>query len=126
MIGLLLDAAATYRLTRLATADVITQPARERIIDAAYTAAGRREEAIAAWGSANESTQSPEFWHDVVVLDAEPPKLATLITCRWCAGMWVAFAVVVARTVAPRAWAPVRDALAFSTAAALLARLEDD
>lgn len=125
MIGLLLDALATYRLTRLATADDITQPARERIIDAAYTAAGRREESIDAWGSPNESTQSPEFWHDVVVLDAEPPKLATLITCRWCAGMWVAFAVVVARTVAPRAWAPVRDALAFSTAAALLARLED-
>lgn len=126
MIGLLLDAVATYRLTRLATADVITDPMRERIIEASYTSAGRHGEALSTWGTSDGPDQGPGFWRDVVELDHDPPKLATLITCRWCAGMWVAFAVVIARTVAPRAWSPVRDALAFSTAAALLARLEDD
>jgi hypothetical protein len=52
----------------------------------------------------------------------DPPKLATLVTCRWCAGMWIAAGV----TLAPRAWDPVARGLALSAGAVLLARLESD
>ena len=47
----------------------------------------------------------------------EPPKLARLITCRWCAGVWIAAGVVGARSLAPRAWTPVARALALYDAA---------
>ena len=56
----------------------------------------------------------------------DPPKLARLITCRWCAGVWIAGAVVAARTIAPRGWDPVAKGLALSAGAALLARFEDE
>jgi len=52
-------------------------------------------------------------------------SLATLVTCRWCAGVWIAAGVMVARTAMPRAWQPVSQALALSAAAVLLSRLED-
>ena len=59
----------------------------------------------------------------VVAEDPTPPKLAYLFTCRWCAGMWVSFAVLAVRRT--RWWPHVADALAYSSAAALLARFED-
>lgn len=108
------DALATYRLTRLATADVILAAPRNAVCRWAYR---NRLTAVAGEG--------PQPWADLAMDDESAPKLATLVTCRWCAGMWVAFGVVAARRLFPRAWQPVARALALSAGAALVARLED-
>lgn len=111
-LGFLVDALATYRLTRLATADVISEPVRMTLL--------RKAGAQPPPGNEDPTAQ------EVVESMADPPRLATLITCRWCAGMWIAGGVAAARVVAPRAWEPVSRALALSAGAALLARLEED
>lgn len=115
MHRLLIDALAAHRLTRLVAADTITEPVRARIIEAAYLQAGTVE---------LHRPEPPETWDDVVHADPAPPKLAELITCRWCAGMWVSLGVVfIARRF--RWWPALADALALSSAAALLAAVED-
>lgn len=118
---LLLDSIAAYRLTKLITDDVITQPLRDVLIELAYEWDDRGK-----WARDVFSPQNEGDWQDVVEADEQPPKLATLITCRWCAGMWVGMFIVLARRVAPKAWTPLRDVLVLSAAAALLARAEDD
>lgn len=116
-LRLAVDALAVYRLTKLATSDVIMQPFRDRVIETAYTSAGRAEEV-------KEEIKQEGDWQDVVVAeDPVPPKLAYLFTCRWCAGIWISFAVLAVRRT--RWWPSVADALAYSSAAALLARFED-
>ncbi len=113
-LDLLIDVLATYRLTRLATADIISEPVR-------HTAVTRmlRGSEVAPDPGLDQTAQQ-------IVEDLEdPPKLATLITCRWCAGIWIAGGVVVARALAPRPWDVVARGLAFSAGAALLARFED-
>lgn len=121
---ILLDAAAAYRLTKLATDDALTQPVRDRIIEAAYVLAERAEQARWDFLSRNAQLSMEEGdWQRIVEEDAHPPKLATLVTCRWCAGYWIALGVVVVRRRGW--WRLVRDASALSAAAALLARLED-
>lgn len=42
-------------------------------------------------------------------------KMGYLITCPWCASIWLGIGVVAARTIAPRAWRPLAYALAFSS-----------
>lgn len=125
MIRLLVDAVAVYRLTKLATDDSITQPIRDRIIEAAYTAEGRAEQArYAHLARRAKLTMEEGDWQEVVEEDELPPKLAVLVTCRWCAGMWVALGLVY--LVRRRAWWPaMSDALALSAAGALLAGLEE-
>src|SRR3954468_12881878 len=83
------DVLATYRLTRLVTADVISEPARQAVL--------RRVGAEAPGGAGPKSGQA------IVESFDAPPRLATLVTCRWCAGMWIAAGVTVARMVAPKA-----------------------
>ncbi len=117
-LTLAVDVVATYRLTRLATADTITDGPRDAIVRWAYRRAGR--EAIE-----QPCPDLPGAWSEVAMADDDPPKLATLVTCRWCAGMWIAAGVVLAREVAPELWRPLARTLLFSTAAALLANLED-
>jgi hypothetical protein len=112
---LLTDVLATYRLTRLATVDVIAEPARRAVL--------RRTAALPADATVEED---PRVAQDVVEDLEEPPRLATLVTCRWCAGVWIAAGVSVARLVAPAVWDPVARGLALSAGAVLLARLEDD
>lgn len=117
MLDLAVDALAAYRLTRLVTADSITQGPRDAIIDAAYTLTGR-------YPSMSASAEE-QGWQGVAESDPDVPKLAELVTCRWCAGMWVSLGIVaVARRY--RWWPPLAQALAMSAAAALLAQLEDD
>jgi hypothetical protein len=108
---LLVDALATYRLTRLATADVISEPVRMAVL--------RRVGAEPAPGSDDPTAQ------EVVEGLKDPPRLATLVTCRWCAGIWIAAFVAGARHLAPRTWQPAARGLALSAAAVLLARFED-
>jgi hypothetical protein len=110
-LELLVDGLATYRLTRFATADVLSEPFRQAVL--------RRVGVDPPEPDTRPSAQ------ELVEADDDPPKLATLVTCRWCAGVWIAAGVVVARTAAPRAWTPVARGLALSAGAVLLSRLED-
>ena len=107
-----MDGLATYRLTRLATADIISEPVRMALL--------RRTGAEPPPGDEDPTAQ------EVVESLKDPPRLATLITCRWCAGMWIAAGVTAARRLAPTAWEPVSRGLALSAGAVLLSRLEDD
>lgn len=110
-VDLLVDVLATYRLTRLATADVISEPARAAVLRRVGVEPPSGEEDLTAV--------------EMVEALKDPPRLATLVTCRWCAGVWIAAGVTVARLLAPRAWAPISRGLALSASAVLLARLED-
>ena len=124
-----IDALAVYRLTRLATLDVIGDPIRERIIAAAYdradTRTRRRGNGLLHTITAGQP-DAPDRWQQVVEQDDDPPKLATLVTCRWCAGVWVGAGAWLLRRYLPRVWAAVAEVSAWSAAAALLAGLEDD
>lgn len=123
MIRLLVDAVACYRLTRLVTADTITDPFREAVIAWAYVSDPEREEALPD-RPAVITASGPDAWQQIVHIDVDPPKLATLVTCRWCSGIWVALGIVfIARRF--RGWPAFADALACSAAAALLAGLEE-
>ena len=110
-LELLVDSLATYRLTRLATADVISEPVRMALL--------RKTGAEPPAGADDPTAQ------DIVESLDDPPRLATLITCRWCAGVWIAAGVMAARATMPRVWQPVSRGLALSAAAVLLSRLED-
>jgi hypothetical protein len=110
--GLVVDVLATYRLTRLATADVISEPVRMALL--------RKVGAEPPPGADDPTAQ------EVVESLDQPPRLATLVTCRWCAGMWIAAGVTAARLTAPRAWEVAARSLALSAGAVLLSRLEDD
>jgi hypothetical protein len=117
-LTLAVDAAAAYRLTRLVTADEITEEPREAIVRTSFRSCGIDVEFV------DEETAV-----DVVaryrIENGPPPKLATLVTCRWCAGVWIGFGVIAARRLVPRFWSPVADALACAAAAALLAGFEE-
>jgi hypothetical protein len=120
MIELILDAAATYRLTRLVTADTITQHTRDTIIRWTY----RNHPGL--HHAALNADQTPGAWQHWAEDDPHAPKLATLITCRWCAGIWLGFLTIALRKIAPRQWRPAAYALTCASAAAWLARLEND
>lgn len=108
---LVVDALATYRLVRLATADVISESVRMAVVRGVGTDVP---------GAPGEVT-AQEAVEDMDV----PPKLATLVTCRWCAGVWIGAGVTAARHLAPRAWDVAARGLALSSVAVLLARLEE-
>lgn len=119
------DGLAAYRLTRLVTADVILAGWRDKVVFEAYRKGGDvgRVEAVAE--AEDIDLREPGAWSDAAQVDPYAPELATLVTCRWCAGMWVSLGVVAARRYAPRLWGPLAQALAYSAGAALLAGLED-
>jgi len=109
------DALAIARLARLVPHDVISQGPRQAVIRWAYARDGRAGDLaeLEEWGGPEEAVET----------DRNPPKLARLITCPWCAGMWVALGVVAARRVAPGLWRPLARALAASQVAGLVANL---
>lgn len=116
-LELFVDVLATYRLKRLATADIISEPARRSVV-------GHLLERVD--GQPDPSEAPPGQTAEEMVDDCDdPPKLARLITCRWCAGVWIAGGVVAARALAPRAWDHAARGLALSAGAVLLARLEE-
>lgn len=115
--ALLVDAVAAYRLTKLVTDDTITRGPREAVIREAYLRAGHPPEIV----EGDDLTEMAI----VDTVEGTAPKIATLVTCRWCAGMWVGAGVIAARRLAPRAWSPVAETLAVAAAAALLAGFED-
>ena len=104
MQAMMVDALATARLVRLVRRDVIAAPLREVLVREAYAARG-----IDSIPKRGVST-----WEDLAVLDEDPPKLAELLGCSWCLGVWCAAAVVVARRTVPRLWDPLARLLALS------------
>lgn len=121
-IDLIVDGIAAYRLTKLVTDDKITEPIRDAIIEAAY----RRDKADHRFDPNDYATATGRVkWTEVAEDDEDTPKLATLITCRWCAGTWFGFGIVAARAICPRWWDPVARGLALAAAAALIAGLEE-
>jgi hypothetical protein len=126
------DALAAYRLTKLITDDYLLRGVRERVIVRAYHA----DEVDGLDAHTRDlldriqhdpslvRLDADDYWQAVVEEDDRPPKLAVLVTCRWCAGVWVGLGVVAARRVAPRAWSPIAQALALSAIAGWGTRLE--
>lgn len=121
MIDLIVDSLATHRLARLVASDLITVELRDAFIRGEYARRGDRQ----AMEERLTSARTGYDWTARTLHDgADAPKLATLITCRWCSGTWLAFGVVVARRFFPRAWSPLARLLAFSSVAGLLGVLE--
>lgn len=48
------------------------------------------------------------------------PAADELLSCPWCLSIWAGLAVVAARRLAPRAWAPLSAALACSQVAGMV------
>lgn len=124
-LRLLVDALATFRLTKLVTNDTLTAEPRDAVIRWAYRRGGLRVEDLAADSLLVQHVDlsRPGAWAEEVVPNdpsGNPPKLATLVTCPWCAGMWVALGVVLLRRAFPRRWALLADALAMSAATGVL------
>lgn len=136
-------ALAAHRVTRLIVADKLTEPARHRAILAAYRSLGLEWRGVelaerhdlkpttpAAAGARADGTAWADLpleaipWVQVVAKDPHAPKLAYLLTCPWCVGMYVAGAVVVLDRRPPRWWPAIRRALAVSAAAGILAGWE--
>jgi hypothetical protein len=109
----LVDVLAAYRLTRLVTTDTISDPFRDGLLEQIYRAG--------YWGDMEPPLGG---WSELARSDEEPPKLAELLTCWWCAGWWISAAVVAARRLVPGLWGPVARALATSTLVGLLAKSE--
>lgn len=49
-----------------------------------------------------------------------PNRWSYALTCPHCSSVWIGAGVVLARTIAPKAWRPVAIALALSSATGLL------
>lgn len=80
LVTLLLLAGATARLTRLATADALTERARYAVWSRiAQPRIIRRQAAL------GEEVPPPTRWRQ---------SLLTLVQCRWCLSFWVALATL--------------------------------
>lgn len=108
------DALAVARLTRLVTRDKLTAPARAAFVASAY----------AAFRPDVPSSTDAEEWLTLAELDPRAPWPAKLAVCSWCAAVWVALGVAVARRVAPRLWGHLARALASAHVAGYLIATE--
>jgi len=114
---LIVDVLAAARLSRLVTADKISQPLRRALIRWSY-----REDREAVFGADRARMAGDCGAHDALVaFDDCPPWLAKLVTCPWCFGLWASFGVVALRGLSPCTARPVLRALALSEAAGILA-----
>lgn len=126
-LELALDGIAAYRLTRLITRDVITRPLRARVIARSYGYAFNSASIPGEYAKApdNQRRRFQELeWERMVPNDDAPPRLAKLVTCQWCVGIYVGAAVAFARWRWPRAWGFAARALTAASAAALIPGLE--
>lgn len=127
-VELLVDGAAAYRLTRLVTKDEITQRIRDRVILRSYLRAGTDAQIIAedvpGSGTVQGMVESDLEQGSASTDNRLVPRLAAGIVCRWCAGVWIAAGVALARWTVPDQWDPVAYGLTAAAAAALLAGLE--
>ncbi len=117
---LLVDALATYRLTKLVVDDQITAEWRDAVIRWAYETQDDPDTGMHIAQAAGIEVLTPGAWAEIVANDPDPPKLAYLVTCPWCASVHCAALVVLARRLFPRWWAGVGEALALSAVAGLV------
>jgi len=113
------DALAAARITRLVTQDTITETLRKRFVARVLNRAAHGDR----WRT--EKAQEPDDiddWFDAYELTTgeDVPKLAVLVTCPWCVGVYVAVGVSVARRVAPRVWGPLARGLAVAQLAGVI------
>lgn len=92
MIPAVVDALATYRLTRLAVTDDIFDTVREQLKDDALDPTSR-----------------------------VPAMVFDLLDCRWCVSVWLGLGVAAARRLVPAPWGWLAEGLAWSAVAGLLA-----
>jgi len=109
---LLVDIAATHRITRLITRDRVAAPLREAWICEQYERIGRFPDLVG------------ESWSETMAADPHPPEWARFVECPWCVSMWVAAAAAAARALVPRWWDPLARVLAASSVASLAITLE--
>lgn len=95
---LVLHFLACWRLCQLAIRDRITLPIRGRLIRWAYQRADGPDQATDA-----EPATLGE-WDDLAQADADAPPLAILVTCWWCAGLWIAAGWTGFAAVWPAGW----------------------
>ncbi len=91
MKTLIVDTLATVRLTRLIIDDNITEPLRDRAVQALIRTGEERPE-----------------------LKAVTDKLEYFLSCHWCVGLWAAGALLLLRKFAPETADIVNTALAAS------------
>jgi hypothetical protein len=113
----IVDALACYRLTRLVTRDTLTEPARRVWVESVYSGAGRMLPAVASQDGVTSG--------EIVSATVDPPTLATLATCDWCASVWIAAGALAIRRFVPKVWEPLAELLAMSAVAGLLAGHEE-
>lgn len=121
IVELVVDGLAAYRLTKLLVADSITAPTRARIVERVYRAeARRRHVAVSDLIGQSVHPMGSDDWLDLVVLEgSDAPKLATLVSCQLCAGVWVAAVVVAARRTVP-GWPYIARGLAVAAVGQLV------
>lgn len=114
-------ALAVYRITRLVTDDTILEPIRERVLarfpayDTEYADDPGVESPTNAYGRALFESAPGRYF------PVEASWFGTLISCSWCASVWVAALVTAAWYWLPTATWWVALPLAFSAIAALIA-----
>lgn len=116
--ALVIDALATFRLTRLVSKDVIVRGPREWLIARSY-----RHERDAPPGS---QPIDPGDWDAFAASDDNAPKLAKLLTCPWCVGVWMAAGVTALRSWLEDPWSPVAWIAAVAAVAGALTVATDD
>lgn len=102
------DVAAAWRITRLITRDAILAGARDRVEE--HERATKDAEAVRA-----------RYGDDVA---AAGGPLTFLLSCPYCASVWVAAGVALARRLAPLQWDRAARVLAMSAAVCWLAERE--
>lgn len=119
-----IDVLAVHRLARLVTADTITVRPRWAIIAWSYLRNGHDPEVVYGDGSGAGNLDAM-VEADEVEDPCGVPKLAVLVTCRWCASMWLSAVAVAGHGLAPSLWFPLAGVLALSSASTLLAGIEE-
>lgn len=134
-LELLVLSLAAYRLTRLVTTDVITEPLRRRV----WARWPDTDTVFPNDGTVAINPESPAYGttaHGVEVfwseddngwLAVQPSLVGYLVSCDWCAGLWVS-AVVVAPTglLSGWGWWTVPVWLAVGAVVGIVAELVED
>lgn len=105
LLDLAIDAGAAYRLTRLLTRDALTEQWRAQLVERGLARGGHEHR----WGPDIAQTGGP---------------LPYLAHCPWCASIWVAAGVALARRVPWLPWRLIAEALATSAVVGWLSERE--
>lgn len=123
-LELVVDCAATFRLSRLVTTDSLTQLWRDRLILRSYLRAGMpaeaMEEDVPGTGTAQVMAEADIEQGSTATTSGLVPRLAVLLVCRWCIPVEIAAGITAARWAVPAVWDPIGYGLAAATVAGLL------